>query len=58
MSRDWTEEELKEVSKAMKAAGHMSFEEFSEELEKKGFSVVASATSPDRLQPGLQDFNE
>ena len=58
MSRDWTEEELKEVSKAMKAAGHMSFEEFSEELEKKGFTVIAPAASPDRLQPGLQDFNE
>lgn len=58
MSRDWTEEELKEVSKAMKAAGHMSFEEFSDELEKKGFTVIAPADSPDRLQPGLHDSNE
>lgn len=46
MSRDWTEEELKEVSKAMKAAGHMSFEEFSDELEKKGFTVVTPAAPP------------
>lgn len=28
MSRDWTKEELQAASEAMKAAGHMSYEEF------------------------------
>ena len=32
MSRGWTPEELQTVSAAMKAAGHMSYEEFSAEL--------------------------
>lgn len=33
MSRDWTPEELQAASQAMKAAGHMGYEEFCEELE-------------------------
>ncbi len=33
MSRDWTPEELRAVSAAMKEAGEMSFEEFSAEVE-------------------------
>lgn len=32
MSRDWTEDELQAVSAAMKAAGHMGYEEFCAEL--------------------------
>ena len=28
MSRDWTQEELQNASKAMKAAGHLGYEEF------------------------------
>ena len=32
MSRDWTPEELAAASKAMKAAGHMSYEEFCDYL--------------------------
>lgn len=32
MSRDWTPDELAAASAAMKAAGHMSYEEFCEEL--------------------------
>ena len=34
MSRSWTPEALKMASEAMKAEGHMSFEEFVEALEK------------------------
>ena len=37
MSRDWTLAELQAASQAMKAAGHMSYEEFCEELECGGF---------------------
>ncbi|MCD8073644.1 MAG: hypothetical protein LUF27_01170 [Lachnospiraceae bacterium] len=35
MSRDWTQEELQTASAAMKAAGHMSYEEFCEELHRQ-----------------------
>lgn len=39
MSRDWTAEELAAVSAAMKAAGHLSCDEFCEELRRNGFEV-------------------
>lgn len=35
MSRDWTPEELQAASAAMKAAGHMNYEEFNAELDAK-----------------------
>ena len=35
MSRSWNEQELQAASAAMKAAGHMSYEEFCEELERQ-----------------------
>ncbi len=34
MSKDWTQEELQQISRVMKAAGHMGYEEFCEFLEK------------------------
>ena len=34
MSKDWTEKELQQASRVMKAAGHMGYEEFCESLEK------------------------
>lgn len=34
MSKSWNKEELETASKAMKAAGHMSYEEFCEALSK------------------------
>ena len=34
MSRDWTPKELQKASAAMKAAGHMSYEEFCENIPK------------------------
>jgi hypothetical protein len=37
MSRDWTQEELQAASKAMKAAGHLSYDEFCEHLNKTIF---------------------
>ena len=40
MSRDWRPEEIQQVSEAMKAAGHMGFEEFCKELEEKGFEQI------------------
>ena len=35
MSKDWTAEELQAASRAMKAAGHMSYEEFCEEMDRQ-----------------------
>lgn len=35
MSRDWTPEELQKASEAMKAAGHMGYEEFCEDLNEQ-----------------------
>lgn len=40
MSRDWTPEELARASAAMKAQGHMSYEEFCAELEKGARKLV------------------
>jgi hypothetical protein len=37
MSRDWTQEELQNASNAMKAAGHLDYEEFCEHLDKTIF---------------------
>ena len=34
MSKDWTPDELRAASQAMKKSGHMSFEEFCEELDR------------------------
>ena len=39
MSRDWTQEELKNASKAMIAAGHLGYEEFCEQLDKTIFTA-------------------
>ena len=35
MSRDWTPEEIQLASEEMKAAGHMGYEEFCEELDEQ-----------------------
>lgn len=39
MSRDWTQEELQNASKAIKAAGHLDYEEFCEHLNKTIFTA-------------------
>lgn len=38
MSKDWTERELQQASRVMKSMGHMTYEEFCEELERGGFT--------------------
>ena len=49
MSRDWTPEELQTVSKSMKAAGHMSFEEFVAESSKQTLdSLIAKFSEVQR----------
>lgn len=40
MSKDWTPEELQAASQMMKAAGHMSYEEFCETMDTGYFSIV------------------
>ncbi|WP_061214551.1 hypothetical protein [Syntrophomonas wolfei] len=39
MSRDWTQEELQNTSKAMKVTGHLGYEEFCEQLDKTIFKA-------------------
>jgi hypothetical protein len=39
MGRDWTQEELQNASKAMKAAGHLGYEGFCEQLDKTTFTA-------------------
>ena len=50
MSRDWTPDELAAASAAMKAEGHMSYEEFCEELERTGALKTASVAAGNELQ--------
>ena len=44
MSRDWTQEELQNASKAMKVAGHLGYEEFCEQLDKNIFTAYCKDT--------------
>ena len=39
MSKDWTEEELQNVSKTMKEVRHLGYEEFCEQLDKTIFTA-------------------
>ncbi len=45
MSKSWNEEELKMASEHMKKLGHLSFEEFCEELRKQGLYDTDEAIS-------------
>lgn len=45
MSRDWTPGELLKASEVMKAAGHLSYEEFCEKMDNGHFATV---TVPDK----------
>lgn len=51
LSRDWTPDELAAASSAMKAAGHMSYEEFCEELDRVG---LISKNAPLAVENELQ----
>ncbi|MCD8395902.1 MAG: hypothetical protein LUD12_01710 [Lachnospiraceae bacterium] len=55
MSRDWTQEELQAASVAMKAAGHMSYEEFCEELHRQE-ELSMTNLSRDDFNHALDDF--
>lgn len=48
MSRNWTPEELQRASQAMKAAGHLSYEEFCAELERIGRNASVGPSVPHR----------
>ena len=39
MSKDWTQEELQNASKAMKDSGHLGYGEFCERLDKSIFTA-------------------
>lgn len=45
MSCSWTPEELETASKAMKAAGYMSYEEFCEALDNGYFTIAAPSAA-------------
>lgn len=51
MSRDWTPEEIQAVSKAMKAAGHLSYEELCEQLEAVGILPIGPSSSRAEDEP-------
>ena len=53
MSRDWTPQELAEASRAMKAAGYFSYEEFCKELERIGYTVTYLSSPTEQLKPPL-----
>lgn len=53
MSRDWTPSELQAASEAMKAAGHMSYEEFCAQFDAHGFNAEQSEDSAGRVVAGL-----
>lgn len=42
MSRDWTQEELQTACRAMKAAGHLGYEEYCEQINKTIFTAYRS----------------
>jgi len=50
MSRDWTQEELQSASAAMKAAGHMGYEEFCEALEKDALTAFCKDANSNLIQ--------
>ena len=57
MSKDWTDKELQAASAAMKAAGHMSYEEFCEELERQDMEVhTMTQLNRDEFNHALDDF--
>lgn len=57
MSKDWTAEELQVASSAMKAAGHMSYEEFCKELERQDKEgQTMTQLSRDEFNHALDDF--
>lgn len=63
MSKDWTAEELQAASSAMKAAGHMSYEEFCEELKRQeeqavGYEILKDDAWESITEEELHEFHE
>lgn len=58
MSKDWTPEDLHAASAAMKAEGHMSYEESCEELDRVGMTAKAPAAAGNELQQPFPDKPE
>ena len=57
MSKDWTTVELEAASQMMKAAGHMSYEEFCEAMDNGHFTVVSpSADREDAVNSEKSDI--
>lgn len=54
MSRSWTPEELAQVSAKMKAAGHMSYEEFCEHLEKHPPTITPQVAPQEPHTAGIK----
>lgn len=54
MSRDWTPDELQAVSQAMRAAGHMGYEEFCQALEDGTIRVEVISSPGGQLKPGAE----
>lgn len=58
MSKDWTPDEIQIASEIMKAAGHMGYEEFCEELDRSGFTVITPDSPATRLKPEVQTVDK
>lgn len=54
MSKDWTPDEIQIASEIMKAAGHMGYEEFCEELDRVGFVVKPTDRATGQLKPPVR----
>ena len=50
MSKDWTEEEFQAASKTMNTAGHLSYEEFCEHLNKAIFTAYCKDADKNLLK--------
>jgi len=58
MSRDWTPAELQAASTAMKAEGHMSYEEFCADLERKAKTVKVTFGNGDVITTRMNATEE
>ena len=51
MSKSWTPDEIQIASEIMKAAGHMGYDEFCEELDRVRFTVKPTDGAAGQLKP-------
>lgn len=57
MSKDWTPDELAAASAAMKAEGHMSYEEFCAELDKAPLKLILRYVGRDSWDRPVYESN-